>query len=846
MELEPTLFGIIEALAPQLLSQSHLQTFVSDVVNLLRSSTKSATQLGPLIDFYKLQSLDSPETTIMWHKIEKFLDALFGIQNTDDMVKYLSVFQSLLPSNYRAKIVQKSSGLNMENLANHEHLLSPVRAPSIYTEASFENMDRFSERRSMVSSPNRYVPSSTYSSVTLRQLSNPYYVNTIPEEDILKYVSYTLLATTSALFPFDHEQIQIPSKIPNFESGLLHLIFEAGLLYQSLGYKVEKFRMLNISPMKKALIIEISEELQNYTAFVNNLVSSGTVVSLKSLYREIYENIIRLRIYCRFTEHLEELSGDTFLIELNIFKSHGDLTIRKIATNLFNSMISLYYEYLMNWLTKGLLRATYGEFFIAENTDTNGTDDDFIYHIPIEFNQERVPAFIPKELAYKIFMIGKSYIFLEKYCKEVQWTNEFSKKYHVLYQSNSYRGISTNFFEIINDQYSEIVNHTNQILNQKFHYRDVVFALKNILLMGKSDFMDALIEKANDILATPSDSLPNYKLTRVLQEAVQLSSLRHLMNSPRNSSVINGLDARVLDLGHGSVGWDVFTLDYILYPPLSLVLNVNRPFGRKEYLRIFNFLWRFKKNNYFYQKEMLKSNDIIRSFKKIRGYNPLIRDIINKLSRISILRTQFQQFNSKMESYYLNCIIEENFKEMTRKLQRTENKSQNQFDLIRLNNGTIELNGILTPKAEVLTKSSSSKPQKHAIEKTLNIDELESVHNTFLTNILSHKLFATNTSEISVGDYSGQPYPTSLVLLLNSVYEFVKVYCNLNDIGYEIFIKMNLNDHEASNGLLGKFNTNLKEIVSQYKNFKDRLYIFRADLKNDGDEELFLLSKSLR
>lgn len=102
------------------------------------------------------------------------------------------------------------------------------------------------------------------------------------------------------------------------------------------------------------MIIEISEELQNYTAFVNNLVSSGTVVSLKSLYREIYENIIRLRIYCRFTEHFEELSGDTFLIELNIFKSHGDLTIRKIATNLFNSMISLYYEYLMNWLTKGL------------------------------------------------------------------------------------------------------------------------------------------------------------------------------------------------------------------------------------------------------------------------------------------------------------------------------------------------------------------------------------------------------------------------------------------------------------------------------------------------------------
>ncbi|EJS42017.1 spc98p [Saccharomyces arboricola H-6] len=846
MELEPSLYGIMEALAPQLLSQTPLRAFVSDVVNLLRSPTKSAAQLSPLIDFYKLQSLDSSDTTILWHKIEKFLDALFGIQNTDDMVKYLSVFQSLLPSNSRAKAGQVSDGLNMENLVNHEHLLSPVRAPSIYTEASFENMDRFSERRSMISSPNRYVPSSTYTSVTLRQLSNPYYVNTIPEEDILKYVSYTLLATTSELFPFNHEQIQISTKIPNFESGLLHLIFEAGLLCQNLGSKVETFRMSNISPMKKALLIEISEELQNYTAFVNNLVSSRTIVSLKSLYREIYENIIRLRIYCRFTEHFAELSGDTFLIELNIFKSHGDLAIRKIATNLFNSMVSLYYEYLMNWLTKGLLRATYGEFFITENAEISSNDNDLIYHIPIEFIQDRVPNFIPKKLAYKILMIGKSYIFLEKYCKEIQWTNEFSKKYHVLYQSNSYRGISTNFFEIVNDQYFEIVNYTKNVLDQKFQYIDVVFALKDILLMGKSDFVDVLIEKTSNVLATPSDSLPNYKLTKFLQEAVQLSSLRHLMNSSHNNYVINGLDARVLDLGHGSVGWDVFTLDYILHPPLSLLLNVNRPFGRKEYLRIFNFLWRFKKNNYFYQKEMLESNETIRSFKKIRGYNPLIRDITSKLSRISILRSQLQQFNSKMESYYLNCIIERNFKEMTGKLNCTGNKDQSQYDLITLKDGTMELNGILPPKPTLSMNSSNNKPQQYGAKKVLNIDELESLHNAFLTSILSHKLFATNVNEISVGDYSGQPYPTSLVLLLNYVYEFIKIYSRLNGVAYEIFIKMNLNDHEASNGLLGNLNTMLKEVVDQYKNFKDRLYIFRADLKNDGDEELFLLSKSLR
>jgi len=56
--------------------------------------------------------------------------------------------------------------------------------------------------------------------------------------------------------------------------------------------------------------------------------------------------------------------------------------------------------------------------------------------------------------------------------------------------------------------------------------------------------------------------------------------------------VLRRLDSRMLELSHGEIGWDVFTLEYKISPPVDVIVT---PYGSKQYLKVFNFLWRVKR-----------------------------------------------------------------------------------------------------------------------------------------------------------------------------------------------------------------------------------------------------------
>jgi len=48
----------------------------------------------------------------------------------------------------------------------------------------------------------------------------------------------------------------------------------------------------------------------------------------------------------------------------------------------------------------------------------------------------------------------------------------------------------------------------------------------------------------------------------------------------------------MLELSHGELGWDVFTLEYKVVPPLDVIVT---PYCATQYLKVFNFLWRVKR-----------------------------------------------------------------------------------------------------------------------------------------------------------------------------------------------------------------------------------------------------------
>ena len=127
----------------------------------------------------------------------------------------------------------------------------------------------------------------------------------------------------------------------------------------------------------------------------------------------------------------------------------------------------------------------------------------------------------------------------------------------------------------------------------------------------------------------------------------------------------------------------------------------------------------------------------------------------------------------------------------------------------------------------------------------LNIDELDNAHNTFLHSVRSHKLLLAN-SDSNIGTYSGNPYPISLMIIMETVFKFIEFYSKLNDISEKVLIQLNLADTGNLGDLLTQFTSASLSTVQEYKRFNHQLYVFCKDLKSDDEDDLRVLSRMLR
>ncbi|SMN18396.1 similar to Saccharomyces cerevisiae YNL126W SPC98 Component of the microtubule-nucleating Tub4p (gamma-tubulin) complex [Maudiozyma saulgeensis] len=845
MDVQRNLAQIVKLIAPPNVSFYIINSIADDLTNFLQSPTKTIPRLESIIFGIKSKFGASTHHETIWKAFEDILFPLVSIRNPKDMAEYLNQgYQQLrnFTQTYKNTSHSVSSiSLNPEMLENNSsNLQDHQMTPSVYAE-SFETLDKLSDRRSLMSSMHNYGAGELLDNSTLKGLTIPYYSKTVPEKDIIKSIPYTLLGITSDMFPVANEMIIIPFNIPNAISGQLHLLFEGGLIYRNISSRIEYYKHVNISPLKQTLILEVEKYLNIYSGLVNQLASSGQIRSLNDLYTHLYDAIIQLRTYYFIMHKFQILRGDELLSLFNTSMSHGDKTIQNISSKLYKNLIHLYFKYLRNWLLLGKLDDTYkDEFFIKRDTNPNNLN----FIIPFIFDKQRIPKFLPENTTYKIYIIGKTYIFITDFCKELQWANDFTKKYTYRYETLDCfsASFSNELMDLVNEQYLEIVKHSYYILKSKFYYEEVLYMLKNVLLMGRSDFMDVIFLKSQNILNQQVKRLRNYAFARILQESIDESSLRNALNKIDNNFIVGKIDARLLNMGQDLLGWDVFTLDYVIHPPLSTVLNVNRPDERKEYLQIFNFLWRFKRIDFFTNKGMLDTKELIRSFKKNTQFSPFNKDITSKLSKLSILRSQIQQFNYKIENYYLQFVIEKNFKSLMNNLQLNKNniKTVGTIDSTNFVNGNIRFEGILKPKNDLSMFGISD--NDYFTDDYPNIENLNDLHNKFLDNILQHKLFSS-TEE---GKHSKQPYSRSLIFIFEEILQFIDHYSSLCEIAYNIFLQINLQNSTEVNTLIDLFNTKSHKTVHTFRRFQKATYMYIADLRDDGDNELNQLSRMLR
>jgi gamma-tubulin complex component 3 len=251
-----------------------------------------------------------------------------------------------------------------------------------------------------------------------------------------------------------------------------------------------------------------------------------------------------------------------------------------------------FYDMLRQWIYDGELSDPFREFFIIEHDpDTNKSVEFDPRRVPAtsvwedkyKLDHTTVPSIITEDFAKKVFLIGKSLNFIRYGCGDSAWVEAYSKD-----ASKELRYGDTATLEAsIDKAYKTTMARLIHLMDEKFKLFDHLNALKKYLLLGQGDFIALLMESLASNLDRPAGSQYRHTLTAQLEHAIRGSNAQY--DSP---DVLRRLDARLLELSHGEIGWDVFTLEYKVDAPVDVVIT---SWANKQYLVVFNFLWRIKR-----------------------------------------------------------------------------------------------------------------------------------------------------------------------------------------------------------------------------------------------------------
>jgi gamma-tubulin complex component 3 len=318
---------------------------------------------------------------------------------------------------------------------------------------------------------------------------------------------------------------------------------------------------------------------------------------------------------------------------------------------------------LRQWIYDGELSDPYHEFFILERPLDNPDQDPDPRRVPAtsvwedkyQLDKDLIPSIITDDFARKIFLIGKSLNFIRYGCGDLAWVEAHSKDA----PKELRYGDTASLESSIDTAYQTTMERLIHLMNDKFMLFDHLRALKKYLLLGQGDFVALLIESLASNLDRPAGSQYRHTLTAQLDHAVRGSNAQY-----EKADILKRLDARLLELSHGDIGWDVFTLDYKVDAPVDVVVT---PWASKQYLVVFNFLWRIKRVEYALSSTWRRLTTGARGVLKGLG-TTLQQDW--KTARCAL--AEMIHFVNQLQYYILFEVIEASWEELQAALHRPD------------------------------------------------------------------------------------------------------------------------------------------------------------------------------
>ncbi|KJZ78725.1 hypothetical protein HIM_02116 [Hirsutella minnesotensis 3608] len=498
-----------------------------------------------------------------------------------------------------------------------------------------------------------------------------------PETVMLRDLPFTLQGLSSTSLPFlSQDTLKLPSTLPLPLISILHTVAEPALLYRRLD------AFCKSSPrglLGQSLRSAIGNELRSYLSLIATLegqirraLSSldessprGGIgkagVTLKRCVVWTREATMGLRLMCLIAEESDDKKGGQLISVIHGFSSsHGDPLVAAFAERLLRSFTGPFYNILRHWIYDGELVDPYVEFFVKEQSSTS--DDALkkrgagnVWEDKYELDQDMIPTIITQDFAHKVFLIGKSLNFIRHSCSDSVWVEQYSKA-----ASKELRYGDTATLEAwIDEAYKTTMKRLMELMADKFHLFDHLRALKSYILLGQGDFIALLMESLAANLDRPAGAQYRHTLTAQLEHAIRGSNAQY--DSPE---VLRRLDARMLQLSHGDIGWDCFTLEYKIDAPVDVVVT---EWGNRQYLKVFNFLWRIKRVEFAlsttWRKCMTGSRGVL------QNSDPVVMQTW-KSTRGTL--AEMIHFVGQLQYYILFEVIESSWGELQKRIQKED------------------------------------------------------------------------------------------------------------------------------------------------------------------------------
>lgn len=420
------------------------------------------------------------------------------------------------------------------------------------------------------------------------------------ESALLRDLPFTLQGLSSTNLQFSEiGSLRLPPSLPVPLLSLLHTLAEPSLLYRSLSEFVD-------SPagglVGQSLQSIIGSELRSYLGLVATLEAqirralaqldeghtNGGLgkagVTLKRCVVWTREATLGLRLMSLIVESsIGKKGGELIGLIHGFSSSHGDPFVHTFAERLLAQVTQPFYNMLRAWIYEGELEDPYLEFFVFQNPDHEDSGATSVWEHKYQINRAMIPSIVTEDFADKVFLIGKSLNFIRYGCGDSAWVESYSKNASRELKYGDTALLATS----IDEAHKTVMARLISLMENKFALFSHLHALKKYLLLGQGDFIALLMESLASNLDRPANSQYRHTLTAQLEHAIRNSNAQY-----DSADVLRRLDARMLELSHGEIGWDVFTLEYRIDSPLDVIVT---PWASKQYLKVFNFLWRVKR-----------------------------------------------------------------------------------------------------------------------------------------------------------------------------------------------------------------------------------------------------------